>query len=150
MDKATGSAVDLPDMPAVALLLDDATMNERVTEGFCLLFSVECLSVCHIFLFVGLTAKVNSNGSAVIIIVLDVNLRVKSISQSSLQCAQFKVRERTTNTSFDSTTRSKVVVMQIIEVKPIIQTDTKICELVAKSFLVLCIHNDSFLILSLV
>lgn len=150
MDRSTGSAIDLPDVPNLALLLDDATMNERVTEGFCLLFSIECLSVCHIFLFVGLSAKVNNNGSAVIIIVLNINLRIKSISQSSLQCAQFKVRERTSNPSFDSTTRSKVVGILIIEVTPIIQTDTKICEFVAKSFLVLCIHNDSFLILSLV
>lgn len=48
MDKATGSlAVDLPDVPAGALLLDDAAMDERVTEVLCLLLGVKCLSVSH-------------------------------------------------------------------------------------------------------
>ena len=48
MDKATGSlAVHLPDVPAGALLLDDAAMDEGVAEVLCLLFGVECLSVGH-------------------------------------------------------------------------------------------------------
>jgi len=48
VDKATGSlAVHLPDVPAGALLLDDAAMDERIAEVLCLLFSVECLSVGH-------------------------------------------------------------------------------------------------------
>jgi len=48
VDKATGSlAVDLPDVPAGALLLDDAAVDEGVAEVLCLLFGVKCLPVGH-------------------------------------------------------------------------------------------------------
>jgi hypothetical protein len=48
VDRSTVSGIDLPDVPELALLLDNATMDERVTESFCKLESIECLSVCHL------------------------------------------------------------------------------------------------------